>query len=71
MEDITDAGYTHTKIVSKNFEIKKNSEYHDLYVQRDTILLADVLNNFQKMCLEMGLILLIFLQHQDYNSKQH
>ena len=53
MEDITDAGYTHTKIVSKNFEIKKNSEYHDLYVQRDTILLADVLNNFQKMCLEI------------------
>ena len=30
MEDITDADYTHAKIVSKDFEIKYFGEYHDL-----------------------------------------
>ena len=27
-------------------------EYHDLYVQSNTLLLADVFKNFQNMCLE-------------------
>ena len=27
-------------------------EYHDLYVQSDTLLLADVYENFRNMCLE-------------------
>ena len=31
--------------------------YHDLYGQSDTLLLADVFENFQNMCLEMNLIL--------------
>ena len=43
MEDITD--YTHTERVRKNFEIKHLGEYHNLYVQRDTLLLADVFEN--------------------------
>ena len=30
MEDISDANYAHTKIVCKDFEIKKIGEYHDL-----------------------------------------
>ena len=42
MEDITDAGYAHAKRVCKDFEIKNLGEYHDLYVQSDTLLLADV-----------------------------
>ena len=33
MEDITDADYTHEKIVCKDYEIKNLGEYHDLYVQ--------------------------------------
>ena len=41
MEDITDADYTHTKRVCKDFEMKKLAEYHDLYVQIDTLLLAE------------------------------
>ena len=45
MEDITDADYGHTKRVCKDFEIKKLGEYHDLYVQSNT-LLADVFENF-------------------------
>ena len=31
--------------VSKNFEIKNLGEYYDLYVQSDTLLLADVFKN--------------------------
>ena len=45
MEDITDADYGHTKRVCKDFEIKKLGEYHDLYVQSNT-LLADIFENF-------------------------
>ena len=37
----------------KEFEIKTLEKYHDLYVQSDTLLLADVLENFRNMCLEI------------------
>ena len=54
MEDITDTDYTHGKRVCKDFEKKNNiGEYHDLYVQSNTLLLADVFENFQNMCLEI------------------
>ena len=53
MEDITDADYTYAKRVCKNFEIKNLAEHHDLYVQRNKLLLADVFENFRKMCLEI------------------
>ena len=53
MEDITDADYTHTKIVWKDFEINILRDYHDLYVQSRTLLLADVFENFRNMCLEI------------------
>ena len=48
MEDIADADYVHAKRVCKNL-----GEYHDLYVQRDTLLLADVFENFRNMCLKI------------------
>ena len=53
MEDITDADYVYAKTVCKDFEIKKLEEYHDLYVQSDTLLLADVFENFRNMCLKI------------------
>ena len=53
MEDIIDAYYVHIKIIPKDFEIKHLGEYHDLYVQSDTLLLADVFENFRNMCLDM------------------
>ena len=52
MEDITDADYMHAKRVCKDFKIKNLREYHDLYLKRDALLLADVFRNFKKMCLK-------------------
>ena len=46
MEDITDADYPHAKRVFEHFERKNIGEYHDLYVQRDTLMLAGVFENF-------------------------
>ena len=53
MEDIIDADYVHVKIIPKDFEIKHLGEYHDLYVQSDTLLLADVFENVRNMCLQI------------------
>ena len=53
LKDITDTEYAHAKRVCKDFEIKKLGEYHDLYVQSDTLLLADVFENFINMCLKI------------------
>ena len=53
MKNITDTDYAYAKRVCKNFEIKNLGEYHDLYVQSNTLLLADVFENFQSMCIEI------------------
>ena len=53
MEDITDADYADAKRVCKVFEIKHLGEYHYLYVQVDTLLLADVFENFRNMRLKI------------------
>ena len=50
MEKTADAGYNHAKEVCKDFEMKYLDEYHDLYLKRDTLLLADVFKRFKKMC---------------------
>ena len=45
MEDIIDVNHAHTKTVRKDFELKNLDEYHDLYTQSNTLLLADVFKN--------------------------
>ena len=47
LENVTDKDYTHTEIVWEVFEIKNRSEYHDLYAQCATLLLADMFENFR------------------------
>ena len=44
MEDIPDADYEHAKKFCKDFQI--SYLYHDLYVEKDTLLLSDVFENF-------------------------
>ena len=52
MEDIDDIDYRHGNIVFKGFKLENLGDYHDLYVQSDTLLLADVFNNFRDMCIK-------------------
>ena len=40
---------TCTQRKCKDFEIKNRREYHDLYIQSDTLLVADVENNFRNV----------------------
>ena len=53
LEDISDEDYAHAQKVWDVFEINNLGEYHDLYVQSDTLLLADVYENFRNMCLNI------------------
>ena len=53
MEDITDADYAYAKRFCKDFEMKKLAEYHDLFLPSDSLLLADVFENFRNMCLKI------------------
>ena len=46
MDDITNADYAHTKRVCKDFEINNLGEYHDFYLQSNTLLFAYVLRKF-------------------------
>ena len=44
---------TRTREVCKEFEIPNLREYHHLHLQSNTLLLADVFENFRNMCLEI------------------
>ena len=52
MEDINDIDYRHGNDVFKRFKLENLRDYHDLYVQSDTLLLADVFENFRDMCVK-------------------
>ena len=53
MENIDDIDYRHGNNVFKNFKLKHLGEYHDLCVQGDTLLLADVFENFRNICIKV------------------
>ena len=52
IEDISDIDYRHANNLFKRFKLENLGNYHDLYVQSDTLLLADVFNNFRDMCIK-------------------
>ena len=49
VEDITDADHKYSKRVCKDVKMINFGEYHNLYIQSDTLLLPDVFNNFWSM----------------------
>ena len=51
-QHITDDEYDHAKKVWKTFKIKTMGEYHDLYLESNMLLLADVFENFRKTCMQ-------------------
>ena len=53
LEDITDKDYAHAQKVFEEFKLKNLSNYHDFYVRSDTLLLADVFENFTNKCIEI------------------
>ena len=62
MEDITDADYAYTKRVWRT-SLTNLGEYHDLYVESDTLLLAEVLRTLEICILKYtNLILQNFFQ---------
>ena len=53
LEDTTDEDYIHAQKIFEELNLKVLGEYHDLYVQIDTLLLADVFENFGNKCIEI------------------
>ena len=52
MEDIDEIDYRHGNNVFKSCKLENLGDYHDLYAKSDTLLLADVFENFRDMCLQ-------------------
>ena len=53
MEHITDVDHRYAKRVFKSLNNKYLGDYHDLYVQSDALLLADIFENFRTMCIKL------------------
>ena len=53
LKDVTDKDYKYTQKVYEGFKLKNLGNYPDLYVQGDTLLLADVFENFRNKCIEI------------------
>ena len=51
MKDITNVDHRHTERVFKCLNNRNLGDYHNLYVQSDTLLLADVFENLRNKCI--------------------
>ncbi|XP_048583266.1 uncharacterized protein LOC116615318 [Nematostella vectensis] len=49
--DISEEDYQHAREVWEAFEMKTMRDYHDLYLESDVLLLADVFDSFRNVCL--------------------
>ncbi|XP_035211434.1 uncharacterized protein LOC118185651 [Stegodyphus dumicola] len=50
--DINDEDYQHANRVWEDFGLRHLGDYHDLYVKSDVLLLADIFQNFRRLCLD-------------------
>ena len=59
LEDITNEDYTHAQKIFEKLKLNLG-DYHNLNVQSDTLLLADVFENFRSKCIEIYVLDLIW-----------
>ena len=52
LKGISDKDYTHAQKLFEKLKLKNLGVYHDLHVQSNTLLLADVFENFRNKCIE-------------------
>ena len=52
MENIPNSDYRHAHRVFKTFNNKNLGDYHDLYVQSDVLLLAEIFESFRNQFLK-------------------
>ena len=53
MVSVTDADYKHVKRVWEDCGLENLNQYHDVYIQSDTVLLADIFESFRNKFLEI------------------
>ena len=53
LKDNTDKDCAHAQKVFKESKLKNLGDYHNLYVQSNTLLLADVFENIRNKCIEI------------------
>ena len=53
LENIIDKDNAHAQKMFEELKVKNLGDYHDLYVQSDTLLLADVFENFRNKCIDI------------------
>ena len=51
-ENISNDDYEHAKKAWNHFKMNTFRNYHDLYIQSDVLLLADVFENFRDVCIK-------------------
>ena len=49
---ISDDDYEHVQTVWNSFNLQNLGDYHGFYLKTDVLLLADVCENFRKVCLK-------------------
>ena len=53
LKDITNKDYTQAQKVFEEFRLKNLGDYHESYVQSDTLLLTNVLEDFRNSGIEI------------------